>query len=136
MSVESLACWEAELESADFNGTGIRFVEVEMPAMPTTERPIPGAVGVLVAELVVPEEARNRFLAGRNHGEFRAESSGVFSSRCSLRASFEKLAVLVEECLSEAEHSSQVFVFTNKRKNRAKILYWNGTGLWILTKKT
>jgi transposase len=54
---------------------------------------------------------------------------------CDLRASFEKLAVLVKERLGEDERSSQVFVFTNKRKNRVKMLYWDGTGLWILTKK-
>lgn len=52
---------------------------------------------------------------------------------CDLRASFEKLAVLVKERLGENERSSQVFVFTNKRKNRVKMLYWDGTGLWILT---
>ena len=54
---------------------------------------------------------------------------------CDLRASFEKLAVLVKERLGEDERSSQVFVFTNKRRNRVKMLYWDGTGLWILTKK-
>ena len=54
---------------------------------------------------------------------------------CDLRASFEKLAVLVEERLGENERSSQVFVFGNRRKNRVKMLYWDGTGLWILTKK-
>ena len=54
---------------------------------------------------------------------------------CDLRVSFEKLAVLVKERLGEDERSSQVFVFTNKRRNRVKMLYWDGTGLWILTKK-
>ncbi len=54
---------------------------------------------------------------------------------CDLRASFEKLALLVKERLGEDERSSQVFVFTNKRRNRVKMLYWDGTGLWILTKR-
>jgi transposase len=54
---------------------------------------------------------------------------------CDLRASFEKLAVLVKERLGEDERSSQVFVFGNRRRNRIKMLYWDGTGLWILTKK-
>ncbi|HSG38758.1 MAG TPA: IS66 family insertion sequence element accessory protein TnpB [Thermoanaerobaculia bacterium] len=54
---------------------------------------------------------------------------------CDLRASFEKLALLVKERLGEDERSNQVFVFTNKRRNRVKMLYWDGTGLWILTKK-
>ncbi len=54
---------------------------------------------------------------------------------CDLRASFEKLAVAVREVLREDERSSQVFVFTNKRRNRIKMLYWDGTGLWVLAKK-
>ncbi len=54
---------------------------------------------------------------------------------CDLRASFEKLAVVVRERLGEDERSSQVFVFTNKRRNRIKMLYWDGSGLWILAKK-
>lgn len=54
---------------------------------------------------------------------------------CDLRASFEKLAVLVKERLGEDERSSQVFVFGNRRRNRVKMLSWDGTGLWILIKK-
>lgn len=54
---------------------------------------------------------------------------------CDLRASFEKLAILVKERLGEDERSSQVFVFGNRRRNRVKLLYWDGTGLWILAKK-
>jgi transposase len=52
-----------------------------------------------------------------------------------LRAGFEKLALLVREELAEDERSSQVFVFGNRRRDRVKLLYWDGTGLWILTKK-
>lgn len=52
-----------------------------------------------------------------------------------LRASFEKLALLVREELAEDERSSQVFVFGNRRRDRVKLLYWDGTGLWICAKR-
>jgi transposase len=52
-----------------------------------------------------------------------------------LRRSFEGLAVLVKEVLHEDERSSQIFVFSNQRRNRIRLLYWDGTGLWLLTKR-
>lgn len=52
-----------------------------------------------------------------------------------LRRGFEGLALLVREELKENECSSQIFVFTNKRRNRIRLLYWDGTGLWLMTKK-
>ncbi len=52
-----------------------------------------------------------------------------------LRRGFEGLASLVRERLKEDERSSQIFVFTNKRRNRIRLLYWDGTGLWLMTKK-
>lgn len=52
-----------------------------------------------------------------------------------LRRSFDGLATLVREELKENECSSQIFVFTNKRRNRIRLLYWDGTGLWLMTKR-
>ena len=52
-----------------------------------------------------------------------------------LRRGFEGLAMIVREELKENECSSQIFVFTNKRRNRIRLLYWDGTGLWLLTKR-
>ena len=52
-----------------------------------------------------------------------------------LRRSFDGLATLVREELKENECSSQIFVFTNKRRNRVRLLYWDGTGLWLMTKR-
>ena len=54
---------------------------------------------------------------------------------CDLRASFEKLATVVREQLGEDERSSQVFVFGNRRRDRVKLLYWDGSGLWIMSKR-
>lgn len=52
-----------------------------------------------------------------------------------LRRSFEGLALIVKNALKEDERSSQVFVFTNKRHDRIRLLYWDGTGLWLMTKR-
>lgn len=63
VSVGSLARWEAELESTKAHGKGMRFVEVEVPAISTEEGPQLAAVGVVVAELVLPGGARVRFFS-------------------------------------------------------------------------
>ncbi len=55
---------------------------------------------------------------------------------CDLRKSFDTLSCLVKEQLKEDPLSSKLFVFLNKRANRVKMLYWDGTGLWILMKRT
>ena len=52
-----------------------------------------------------------------------------------LRRGFEGLALMVRQSLHEDERSSQLFVFTNRRRDRVRLLYWDGTGLWILTKR-
>jgi transposase len=52
-----------------------------------------------------------------------------------LRRSFEGLALLVRQSLGEDERSSQIFIFTNKRRDRVRLLYWDGTGLWLMTKR-
>ncbi|YCM43254.1 IS66 family insertion sequence element accessory protein TnpB (plasmid) [Verrucomicrobiaceae bacterium 227] len=54
---------------------------------------------------------------------------------CDLRKSFDTLSCVVEEQLKEDPLSSKLFVFLNKRADRVKMLYWDGTGLWILMKR-
>jgi transposase len=41
----------------------------------------------------------------------------------------------VTERLGEDPKGGALFVFTNRRHTRLKILCWDGTGLWLLTKR-
>lgn len=54
---------------------------------------------------------------------------------CDMRKSFNGLYALAEETLKEDPRSGALFVFCNKRRNRLKILYFDGTGLWVLAKR-
>ena len=54
---------------------------------------------------------------------------------CDLRKGFNGLEGLVSQRLGEEARSGTLYVFSTRRHNRLKILYFDGTGLWILTKR-
>lgn len=54
---------------------------------------------------------------------------------CDMRKSFNGLSTVVSEKLRADPLSGAAFLFTNKRRNLIKILYWDGTGLWVVSKR-
>lgn len=59
----------------------------------------------------------------------------VATEPADLRKSFNGLYALTVNVLKENPESGALFAFTNRRRNRVKILRWDGTGLWVMTKR-
>ena len=54
---------------------------------------------------------------------------------CDMRKGFNGLHALVSERLGEDLKQGALFGFSNRRHTRLKIIYWDGTGIWVLTKR-
>jgi len=52
-----------------------------------------------------------------------------------LRGSFNRLHDLVVEQLKQDPLSGHLFLFTNRRHNRLKVLFFDGSGLWVCAKR-
>jgi transposase len=52
-----------------------------------------------------------------------------------LRRGFDGLSAHVETVLQERVLEGGLFVFTNRRRNRLRLLWFDGTGLWQATKR-
>lgn len=52
-----------------------------------------------------------------------------------MRQSFNGLWSQAEQKLREDPKQGAVFVFVNKHRDRLKMLYWDGTGIWIFAKR-
>lgn len=52
-----------------------------------------------------------------------------------MRKSFDTLAAIVTEKLTEDPYSGHVFVFANRTRNRIKVLVWDRAGFWLCARR-
>ena len=52
-----------------------------------------------------------------------------------MRKSFEGLYGLVRDTMGKDPLSGHLFLFANKSRTRLKILFWDGSGLWVCAKR-
>ncbi|MCC5790968.1 MAG: IS66 family insertion sequence element accessory protein TnpB [Opitutales bacterium] len=54
---------------------------------------------------------------------------------CDMRKGFNGLEALVTNQLKGDVKAGELYLFTNKKRTRLKALYWDGSGLWVLSKR-
>jgi transposase len=52
-----------------------------------------------------------------------------------MRQSFNGLYAQVQTVLQQDPLTGHYFVFTNRLKNRVKVIFWDGSGLWVCAKR-
>ena len=52
-----------------------------------------------------------------------------------MRKSFDTLAALVIQVVDEDPQSGHLFLFVNRRRDRLKVLWWDGSGYMLLAKR-
>lgn len=68
-------------------------------------------------------------------GTLRGVSVWAYAKPCDMRKSFNTLQALVEHEMKGVIATGDLFVFVAKSRKRAKVLYFDGTGLCLLSKR-
>ena len=59
----------------------------------------------------------------------------IYDEPCDMRRSFNTLALLVEQRMKRQLLDGDLFLFVAKNQRRAKVLYFDGTGLCLFSKR-
>ncbi len=81
---------------------------------------------------------RGGFAQGIGSAMLSLPSSARVLAACEpvdMRKSFNGLFAAASQELGEDPTSGTLFLFSNRKRNLLKILYWDGSGLWVLAKR-
>lgn len=59
----------------------------------------------------------------------------VYKKPTDMRSSYDSLSLLVKDVLKQDPHSGHLFLFVNARRTSLKCLYYDGTGMVIVSKR-
>lgn len=68
-------------------------------------------------------------------GLSRGLSAFGYTEPCDMRKSFNTLSAIVEEQMHRSVLTGDLFLFVSRDRKRAKVLYFDGTGLCLLAKR-
>lgn len=68
-------------------------------------------------------------------GSLRGVSVHAYGEPCDMRKSFNTLQAIVEAKMKGELSTGDLFVFVSRDRKRAKVLYFDGTGLCLLAKR-
>ena len=68
-------------------------------------------------------------------GIWRGGRVYAYAAPADMRKGFEGLSGLVREELKQDPLSGDLYLFVNRRRQRAKVLHWDGTGLCVYAKR-
>jgi transposase len=68
-------------------------------------------------------------------GSTRQVAVYTYCQPCDMRKQYDSLAAVVSQGLGRDPMAGDVFLFVGKDRKRAKVLYWDGTGLCVFAKR-
>jgi transposase len=68
-------------------------------------------------------------------GSTRQVAVWAYGAPCDMRKQYDSLAAVVTHSMGRDVLAGDLFVFVGKDRKRAKVLYWDGTGLCVFAKR-
>jgi transposase len=59
----------------------------------------------------------------------------LFTGATDMRKSYDALSSIVSGTLNRDPYTGDLYLFSNRRRNRLKVLLWDGSGFWVCAKR-